>query len=381
MIIEVIILNKKLSNIFSLRNNKIDEILEENTKLKTLNTQLKMENKDLNWRFKNLNKHSKILNTKNNDLSSQILSLVDDNKKATNQIKTLTKENTNLQQNNTQKDNTIKTLTKENKKFSAEIIDLKRKIKKSNKKHDITEFVNFQQYLSKAFISPIVEAPFIYEDKRVFAFMDHLGKQLRNNVLSSDYKPLISIIMPTYNRKDIIQKAIASVLNQTYTNFELIIIDDGSDDGTYTLLKSLKDKRIRIFHHEKNKGCSYSRNIGLKNAEGEIIMYLDSDNEWDSKYIETMLGAFIELPDADALYSGQYLYKNFDSKPYAVRFGTYNKPLLHNHNYIDLNCFCHRANVLNEIKGFDENLFRLVDWDFILKISNIFKRISIRCII
>lgn len=390
-------MNKKLYNIFSLRNNEVDKILEENKKLKTLNTQLKMENKELNWRFKNLNKHSKILNNKNNELSNQVLSLFNDNKKSSKQIETLTGEKTTLQQNNTQKDNTIKTLTQEykksknqietlkeeNRKFSEEIIDLKRKIKKSNimKKYDLTEFINFQEFLAKSYISPIVEAPFSNEDKRVFAFMDYLGKQLRNNVLTSDYNPLISIIMPTYNRKNIIQKAITSVLNQTYTNFELIIIDDGSDDGTYDLLKSLKDERIRILRHEKNEGPSYTRNIGLKNAKGDIIMYLDSDNEWDSKYMETMIGAFIELPDADALYSGQYLYKNFDSKPYTVRFGTYNKSLLHNHNYIDMNCFCHKSHVLNEVKGFDENLFSLVDWDFILKISNIFKIYSVPVIL
>ena len=81
------------------------------------------------------------------------------------------------------------------------------------------------------------------------------------------------------------------------------------------------------------------------------------------------------------LYSGQYIYNNFDSKPYAIRFGTYNKPLLHNHNYIDLNCFCHKPHVLNEINGFDENLDRLIDWDFILKISNIFKIYSIPVIL
>ena len=355
-------MNKKLHNLFSLRNTKIDELLEENNKLKTSNTQLKMENKELNWRFKNLNKHSKILNNNNYNLTTQVLNLVNDNKKSAKQIETLKAEN---------------------KKISDEIIDLKIEMKKSNKmkKYDLTEFINFQEFLAKSYISPIVEAPFSFEDKRIFAFMDYLGKQLRNNVLTSDYRPLISIIMPTYNRKNIIQKAITSVLNQTYGNFELIIIDDGSDDGTPDLLKSIKDEKIRILRHEKNKGPSYSRNIGLKNAKGDIMMYLDSDNEWDSKYIETMIGAFIELPNADALYSGQYIYKNFDSKPYAIRFGTYNKPLLHNHNYIDMNCFCHKSHILNEIKGFDENLFSLVDWDFILKISNIFKIYSVPVIL
>lgn len=207
--------------------------------------------------------------------------------------------------------------------------------------------------------------------------MDHIGKYLRNNVSKNNEKPLVSIIMLTYNRKNIIQKAIDSVLSQTYDNFELLIIDDASDDGTYKLLNSLQDNRIRVFSNDINKGCSNARNLGLKNIKGEYVMYLDSDNEWDSKYIETMVGAFIELPDADALYSGQLLYKNFNSNPYAVRFGSYNKPLLHNRNYIDMNCFCHKSDIINKICGFDENLLKLVDWDFILRISNEFKIYSV----
>ena len=343
------------------KNDKFNKINEENIKLKKLNTQLKIKNKDLKCKLRNSRQHSITLNNENNDLSNKVLNLINDN------------ENYGAE---------IESLKLKNKKSVDENKNLKRKINELDRKNKYNlDFINFQEFLSKSYISPIVEAPFFNEVKRIFAFMDYLGKQLRHSVSNSNYEPLVSVIMPTYNRKNIIQKAIKSVLNQSYQNFELIIIDDGSTDSTAGLLKSINDKRVKIFNNNKNRGCSYSRNVGLKNAEGDIIMYLDSDNEWDLEYVKTMVGAFIELPDADALYSGQYLYKDFDSKPYAVRFASYNKSLLHNHNFIDLNCFCHKRHILNQIDGFDESMWRLVDWDFILKISNIFKMYSVPVIL
>ena len=354
-------MTKKLLNMSFLRNDEFNKIMEENSNLKTSNTNLKLKNNDLNYKLKSLRNQSNNLYKNNNDLSNKVLSLINDNEKYVGEIATLKEENIN---------------------FANEINDLKQKINAlSEKKKYEMDFVNFQEFHSKSYISPIVEAPFDNEDKRVFAFMDHLGKHLRKNVSEGDFNPLISIIMPTYNRKNIIQNSINSVLNQSYPYFELIIIDDGSTDGTDNLLNSVEDDRVKIFRNDINKGCSYSRNVGLKHANGDIIMYLDSDNEWDSEYIKTMVGAFIELPDADALYSGQFLYRTFDSKPYAIRFGSYNKPLLHNHNYIDLNCFCHKKHVLNEIGGFDESISVLIDWDLILKISNIFKIYSVPVIL
>lgn len=261
--------------------------------------------------------------------------------------------------------------------LSKEISLLKNEIKKLKTENESLKFnsSNFQGFLAKTYINPKILAPFSNEDKQAFAFMDHLAKYLKNLVSENDYHPLVSIIMPTYNRQSIIKKAIDSVLNQTYSNFELIIIDDASEDNTVEYLKTnFNDERIKILCNAENRRCSGSRNVGLKNAKGEIIMYLDSDNTWDSTYIETMVGAFIELPDADGIYCGQYLYKGFEAvHPYAIRFCSFNKPLLHNHNFIDMNCFCHKKHIYEEIGGFDEELWRLEDWDLIIRISNVLK--------
>jgi len=93
--------------------------------------------------------------------------------------------------------------------------------------------------------------------------------------------PKVSVIIPTYNRAHLIGRAIQSVLNQTYQDFELIVVDDGSTDNTNEVIKefSQKDKRILYIKHDKNKGGSAARNTGIKAARGEYIAFQDSDDE------------------------------------------------------------------------------------------------------
>jgi len=96
---------------------------------------------------------------------------------------------------------------------------------------------------------------------------------------------LFSIVVPTYNRESFIAKTIQSVLNQTYSNFELIIVDDGSTDNTEKFVKNVKDKRIKFFKKE-NKERGAARNYGTNKAKGDYITFLDSDDLLYSKYLE-----------------------------------------------------------------------------------------------
>jgi glycosyltransferase involved in cell wall biosynthesis len=89
---------------------------------------------------------------------------------------------------------------------------------------------------------------------------------------------MISVIMTNYNREKILKEAIDSILNQTYIDFELIIIDDGSTDSSVDIIKSYKDKRIKLFINKKNKGIVYSANMGIDMAMGEYIARMDSDD-------------------------------------------------------------------------------------------------------
>ena len=105
---------------------------------------------------------------------------------------------------------------------------------------------------------------------------------------------LVSIIMPSYNTANYIEESIQSVLNQTYTNWELIIVDDCSTDNTDEIIsKFLEDKRIHYFKNEKNLGAAVSRNKALREANGRWIIFLDSDDLWNSLKLEKQINFMI----------------------------------------------------------------------------------------
>lgn len=236
---------------------------------------------------------------------------------------------------------------------------------------------NFARFLADSLVSPVIHAPFREEDKRCFAMMENVARYLMGLSCEADDTTLVSVIMPVYNRIDIVKSAIDSVLEQTYRNIELVIVDDGSDDGTAELLENIGDERIVLLRNETCQGVSSARNRALAAASGKYIAYLDSDNIWDPRYIAAIVGAFLELPDAEAVYSGQLLFDGKQEQPFAVRFGSFNKSLLANRNYIDLNAFCHTHDVYMRLGGFDEGLWRCVDWDLIIRVAETSKMYSI----
>lgn len=110
-------------------------------------------------------------------------------------------------------------------------------------------------------------------------------------------KPLISIITPLYNCEHLISFTIESILSQTYTNWELIIIDDNSTDNSFFVANSYNDKRISVYKNELNKGVAYTRNLGLEKSKGNFICFLDSDDYWDSKKLELQLNHILKLDE------------------------------------------------------------------------------------
>lgn len=91
---------------------------------------------------------------------------------------------------------------------------------------------------------------------------------------------MISVIIPTYNRANVIRRSIDSVLNQTYKDLELIIIDDNSSDNTEQIINDINDKRLRYIKLNENKGACFARNYGITISKGEYIAFQDSDDEW-----------------------------------------------------------------------------------------------------
>ena len=105
---------------------------------------------------------------------------------------------------------------------------------------------------------------------------------------------MVSVIIPTYNREKIIEKSIKSVLNQTYNNIEVIIIDDGSTDNTEKVIKNIKDTRIRYIKLKKNQGACNARNVGIKKANGKYIAFQDSDDIFYNDKIEKQLNNLLK---------------------------------------------------------------------------------------
>jgi len=243
--------------------------------------------------------------------------------------------------------------------------------------HTARPYKDFSGFLSHTLLSPVVNAPFVEEDKRCFAVMDNIARYLAVAAARAPAPPLVSVIMPVHNRADLVGEAIASVLAQEYAHFELIIVDDGSTDGTGALLATMADPRIVLLRNEHCSGSSHARNRGLQAARGSIFAYLDSDNQWDSRYLAAMAGAFLTVPSAQAAYSGQFLFRGQDTKPFAARFGSLNRALLQNRNYIDLNAFCHTRAAFEQAGGFDEVLCRYVDWDLIMRMAHAVEMISV----
>ena len=254
------------------------------------------------------------------------------------------------------------------------------KLKKSrddlfNKYESDYLFFDFEGILSKFYVSPLIKSPFTVYDKRCFAFMDHLAKYLKKGI-DDNNQPLVSIILPVSNNESELSETIESVFNQSYDNYELIIVDDASEDKTSTLLNSIEESNVQIFFNDERKGISYCRNFALNKANGEYIFYIDIGNEWSEEYLKTMMGAFLKLSDAEAIYSGQLIYDHDWNKVSGIIFGTYNKSLLYNRNYISLSAFAHKKSLIDEIQ-FEESLYTLEDWHFILNVSNNHKMYSI----
>lgn len=129
-------------------------------------------------------------------------------------------------------------------------------------------------------------------------------------------KPLLTVVMPAYNGEKYISEAIDSVLNQTFTDFELLIINDGSTDGTYDIIKSFKDDRIRFIDLPGNKGIAYCRNLGLSEAEGEFLAWTDCDDVNISTRFDKQISYLQNNPDFGGC--GTWLSRFKDDKTFYV---------------------------------------------------------------
>ncbi len=189
--------------------------------------------------------------------------------------------------------------------------------------------------------------------------------------------PLITIIIPTYNRADFIGEAIESVCMQTYANWELIIVDDASTDLTETLVKKYiaKDRRIHYLKNSANLGISKTRNRGLREARGEYVAMLDSDDLWlDPEKLEKQITAFGENPKLGIIGTWiTFIYKTPNetkkqNASFAIHDAEIRRSFLYkNHIAQSSVLFLKKAALV--AGGYDENLATMEDHDLWLNIG------------
>ena len=178
----------------------------------------------------------------------------------------------------------------------------------------------------------------------------------------------VSIVMPTYNRGFCIKAAIESVLSQTFSEWELLIVDDGSADDTALVVEPfMQDPRVRYFR-QPNAGVAAARNLGLSLARNDYVAYLDSDNRWRPYHLELLIG-YLRLGALDAAYCGLRMHDDAGEDLF-YRGDLYSFLACLERNYIDMNTFIHRREIVDRgAIWFDTGLRRLVDWDFILRVT------------
>ncbi|MGD6776455.1 glycosyltransferase [Sutcliffiella horikoshii] len=237
--------------------------------------------------------------------------------------------------------------------------------KKSSKKFIITDYKNDLFYQSvKDIVKEGKNANFEHQFQKSEDEVQTKSRNFDNNKKT----PLVSIIMPTYNRAKIMGQAIQSIFEQEYKNWELIICDDGSTDNTEKLIKQYKDSRIKYFKLKKG-GAAKARNNGLEQAKGEYVAYLDTDNLWHPQYLALSIGTLQDKPGYYSVFS-RYIDVVIQNDIYKLKTSrslSFDYEALTQKNFIDLNSFVHRRELYDNLGGFSEELVRQQDWDLVLK--------------
>src|SRR5688572_4652758 len=191
-------------------------------------------------------------------------------------------------------------------------------------------------------------------------------------------KPLVSIIIPCYNYGKYLAETINSVLDQSYSHWECIIVDDGSTDNTREVSAQFckQDGRFNYFY-QANAGLSAARNTGLYNASGQYIQFLDADDKIEAEKLRSQVAYFLDHSQVDILY-GDVTYFSGENRPMTQSLNGDNKAwmpqlsgkgrkelkrLIRN-NIMAVNCALVKRHLFNSVGYFDEQLKALEDWDF-----------------
>ncbi len=184
--------------------------------------------------------------------------------------------------------------------------------------------------------------------------------------------PLVSVVLPTYNGARFIAASIQSCLDQTYSHWELLIVDDASTDETPRLIAdyAAQDSRIRVFRHTENKKLPAALNTGFAQAQGEFLTWTSDDNYFHPQALEEMV-AFLEThPSVGVVYTD---YSEIDEEGHVTRYHTAPEARRLVQKAAVGACFLYRREVYKTIGDYDETVFLAEDYDFWLRVSTKFR--------
>ena len=188
--------------------------------------------------------------------------------------------------------------------------------------------------------------------------------------------PRVSVILPAYNRETLVARAIDSVLAQTFDDFELIVVDDASKDGTRAVLETYRDHpRVRLILSDVNRGGSGARNLGIEAARGTLIAFQDSDDVWLPGKLAAQVAALEAHPKAGLCYCAALFSAGTQSYyiPEAVSLrldGDMSQEILRR-NTTSTQTLLVRRDVLDQAGVFDASLKRFQDWDLMIRVAQI----------
>jgi len=186
--------------------------------------------------------------------------------------------------------------------------------------------------------------------------------------------PSVSVVIPTYNRASCIGRSIESVLDQSFSDFELIVIDDCSDDNTEQVVGIYSDPRIKYFKSSTNQGGAAARNMGIEVAKGQFIAFQDSDDVWFPDKLEECMKAFSDADGNIGVVFSRYI-KRHDGIIYLVPRVTLPKCIpagcrdIMNTNYIGTPTAVVKTELLRKVGGFDPSMARYQDWEIFIRLS------------
>lgn len=183
---------------------------------------------------------------------------------------------------------------------------------------------------------------------------------------------LISVVLPTYNRGELLLRAVHSVLEQTWRNLELIVVDDASTDNTAALLATVEDSRLRYIRQETNHGACAARNVGVRAAQGAYIAFQDSDDVWLPEKLERQM-AFLQTSGADVVFCAFRRFADetdagevFPAETIAPGRIHYEQLLMENLISTQTLLGKHACFLAHP---FDESFPRMQDWELVLRLS------------